>query len=302
VSPSSRAQALSDRPSPPGFLEYEIFLARWLEQLAARENFVVDYAANFDVHAEPALLPEYRLVICGSHDEYWSREEFDAFENRIFRQRGNTIFFGGNTAYWQVRYADIDRPPGAADRGRQMVCYKSMRDPIARRAGTVDPALLVTAQFREDGRRPESMLMGVAYQSWFSPTSNPPQRAPYTVASTDAPFFAGTGYKPGDFAADVVGYEWDNRDPYGNGARRWDPTHSHIAELPADRIKVLFRGTPVDIWSRRSLAEAVYFQSPTGAKVFSAGSIRWAWGLGKPGFVQPAFQKFNENLILDFLA
>jgi hypothetical protein len=300
---TARGAMLSfDRPSLPGFLEYEIFLANWLEELAEREGFQVDYASNFDVHSEPTLLPAYRLVICGSHDEYWSKEEFDAFERRIFRLGGHTIFFGGNTAYWQVRYADIDRPPGGVDRGRQIICYKSLHDPIARRSGTVDPDLLVTAQFREGSRRPESMLMGVAYQSWFSPSGNPPQHAPYTVVSTDAPFFEGTDYKPGDFAADVVGYEWDNRDPYNNGARLWDKGRSHIPELPADRLQVLFRGTPLDVWGRRSLAEAVFFTSPSGAKVFSSGTIRWAWGLGKPGFTQPAFQKFNENLIRHFLA
>ena len=47
--------------------------------------------------------------------------------------------------------------------------------------------------------------------------------------------------------------------------------------------------------------EAVYFVSEAGAKVFSAGTIRWPWGLAKPGFEQPSFQKFNRNLVLDFL-
>jgi hypothetical protein len=31
--------------------------------------------------------------------------------------------------------------------------------------------------------------------------------------------------------------------------------------------------------------------------VFNAAVIRWAWGLGKPGFVSLGFQKFNENLV-----
>ena len=286
-----------DRPSPPSFLEYEIFLARWLEEMGAREGFTVDYASNFDVHADPALLPAYRLVICGGHDEYWSKEEFDAFEARIFQQGRNTMFLCGNSAYWQVRYADINRPPGGADHGRQMVCYKSIRDPIARRPDATDPSLLITAQFREGNRRPESMLMGVAYQSWHSPGGNPLQRHAYTVAAPDHPLFEGTGLQAGERAADVVGYEWDNRDPYGNGARLWDKDRSRNAFLPPEKLQVLFRGYPVDVAGRRGLAEAVYFESDAGAKVFSAGTIRWAWGLGRPGFVQPGFVKFNENLV-----
>ena len=290
-----------DRPSPPGFLEYEIFLVRWLEDLAHRDGFRVDYASNFDVHVDPSLLPAYRLVICGSHDEYWSKEEFDAFEQRIFRQGSNTIFLGGNTAYWQVRYADINRPPGGPDHGRQLICYKTVRDPIARRPGVTDPAMLVTAQFREGNRRPETMLMGVGYQSWFGPGSGTAQRVPYSVATTEHPFFDGTGYQPGDRAADVVGYEWDNRDPSGNGARLWNKEHSRIAQLPLDKIQVLFRANPVDIWGRRGTAEAVYFESPAGAKVFSTGTIRWAWGLSRPGFIQPGFLKFNENMVRQML-
>jgi hypothetical protein len=31
--------------------------------------------------------------------------------------------------------------------------------------------------------------------------------------------------------------------------------------------------------------------------VFNAGAVRWAWGLGKEGFVNAPFQRFNENLI-----
>lgn len=290
-----------DRPGPPAFLEYEVYLARWLEELGQREGFTVDYAANFDVHNEPKLLSSYRLVICGSHDEYWSKEEFDAFEQRIFHRGGNTMFLGGNCAYWQVRYADINCPPGGADHGRQMVCYKSTHDPIARRPGAVDPSLLVTAQFREGGRRPESMLMGVAYQSWFSP-GNPMQRYPYTVVAPDHPLFEGTGLMAGDRVADVIGYEWDNRDPSGNGARLWDKDKSRIPLLPADKIQVLLRGNPVDVWGRHGLAEAVYYESDAGAKVFSAGTIRWAWGLSRPGFVQPGFVRFNENLIRRMLA
>ncbi|MSP31111.1 MAG: hypothetical protein EXR09_11910 [Acetobacteraceae bacterium] len=291
-----------DRPSPPGFLEYEIFLVRWLENLAQRDGFQVDYASNFDVHIDPALLPAYRLVICGSHDEYWSKEEFDAFEQRIFRQGSNTIFMGGNIAYWQVRYADINRSPGGPDYGRQLICHKTVHDPIVRRPGTTDPSLLMTAQFREGNRRPETMLMGVGYESWFSPGGGTDLRVPYHVATAAHPFFEGTGYQSGDQSADVVGYEWDNRDPAGNGERLWAKRSSRNAQIPLDKIQVLFHANPVDIDGRRGTAEAVYFESPAGAKVFSAGTIRWAWGLSRPGFTQPGFLKFNENMIRQMLS
>jgi hypothetical protein len=289
-----------DRPTPPSFFEYEVYLARFLEELGAKHGFGVDYATDFDVHNDGAILSGYPLVIAGSHDEYWSKETFDAFENRIYRLGRNVIFPGANTAYCQVRFADVDRPPDGADLGRQLVCYKRLSDPIARRKTATDPRLLPATYFREEARRPESMLMGVAYQSWFPPTEEGP-RYTYYVASTDAPFFTGLDYKVGDAAADVVGYEWDNRDPDGDGQRLWDRERSHIASLPQESIKVLFQGSPTDADGKPGRAEAVYFRSPAGAKVFTAGSIRWAWGLGKSGFEREGFKRFNENLILDFL-
>lgn len=283
-----------DRPTPPDFFEYDAYLVRWLEGIAVSLGGV-DYAANFDVHADPSILDPYPLVITSAHDEYWSAAEFDAFHRRIFRRGGNTCFFGADAAYCQVRYADLNAPPGGAPHGRQIICYKDSDDPIIRRAGSTDTDLLITETFREGARRPETMLMGGAYQSWFEPGS--PQRPALRVARTDLPFFKGTGWKVGDIAADVVGYEWDNRDPDGDGKRLWDARTSTIAAIDPATIRVLFHGAAVDDDGKPGLCESTYFVSPAGAKVFNAATVRWAWGLGKPGFASPAFARFNENLV-----
>ncbi|MBA3812575.1 MAG: hypothetical protein H0X27_13215 [Caulobacteraceae bacterium] len=283
-----------DRPTPPAFFEYDAYLVAWLESLAPSLGGV-DYAGNFDVHADPGLIEAYPLVITGAHDEYWSGEEFDAFQRRIFEHGGNTAFLGADAAYCQVRYGDLDRAPGGASRGRQMVCYKTAADPIARRGDVGGSTLLVTGNFRSGARRPETMLMGGAFQSWFDPASD--QRPAYRVVRIDLPLFAGTGWKAGDVAAEVVGYEWDNRDPLGDGRRLWDAGRSRIPVLDPARVSVLFRGEAIDAHGKPGVAEATWFTSPAGAEVFDAGSVRWAWGLGKEGFVRPAFQKFNENLV-----
>jgi hypothetical protein len=287
-----------DRPTGPAFFEYDVYLARWLEELGLRNGFAVDYASNFDVHRDGGIFTDYPVVAFGAHDEYWSKEEFDAVERRIFQDGKNTIFFGANTAYFQIRYADVNRPPGDHDRGRQMICFKSTNDPIARRTTAADGQMLVTARFRDGARRPETMLAGVAYQDWF-PSDAP--GVPYYVADTDSPLFEGTGYRGGDAAADVVGYEWDNRDPAADGRRLWDKARSANAEIPEHTIKVLFRGSAAGEKTPNGLAEAVYFEAASGAKVFSSGTIRWCWGLGKSGFEREAFKKFNENLVLLFL-
>jgi hypothetical protein len=181
-----------------------------------------------------------------------------------------------------------------------MVSYKEQADPIMARFPKEEDALpYVTNMFRWKNRRPETMLVGVAYQNYFEPTDDSP-RYDYKIVDSSLPFFEGTGWKAGDAIKGVVGYEWDNRDPDGDGKRLWDPKASANAAIPAASIKVLFTGAPVDYQGKKGLSEAVYWESPAGAKVFSSGAIRWDWGFGKTDIVTPALLRFNKNLF-DYL-
>jgi hypothetical protein len=299
----TNAQTVSfDRPTAPDFFRWEYYLALWLERYAAERGLKVDYATNFDIYRDPTFAEKYRLFVSGSHNEYWSLEEFEAVHRRIFELGKNTVFMGANTAYWQVRYADVNGAGADACRGRQLVCFKSLDDPVRFRGDKGRSFDLITMRFRDGARRPETMLMGVAYQSYFSDAAVPPIRCPYVVARTDLPFFEGTGYRVGEPIGDVVGYEWDNTDPDGDGRRLWDPQQSRIPPLDPAAIKVPFTGAPVDIDGKPGKAEAAYFVSPAGAKVFSSGSIRWALGLGAPGWEQERFKLLNRNLLDHMLA
>ena len=296
----TNAQTLSfDRPTAPGFFEYEYYLVLWLERMAAEMKFKLSYATNFDIHRDISFSEKYKVFISGSHNEYWSLKEFKAVHRRIFQLGRNTMFMGANTAYWQIRYADVNGID--AFRGRQLVCFKSLDDPIRFRGDKEKSLDYITLRFRDGARWPETMLAGVAYQSWFSREVTPPLNYPYVVARTDLPFFSGTGYQVGDLTGNVVGYEWDNRDPAGDGQRLWQAGRSRIPTIDADSIKVLFTGSPVDVDGRPGKAECVYFTSPAGAKVFSSGTIRWALGLGAPGYEQDKFKILNRNLLDHFL-
>lgn len=289
-----------DRPTYPAFFEYEYYYVVWLEELAQKENLRVSYITDFDLHSNGNWLNDYKLFISLGHDEYWSKEEFDAIEKRLYVEGKNMLVLSGNTAYWQVRYGDLDRPPGAPNAGRQLICFKVEDDPIALR--TPDSKLLLTTKFRDLNRRPETMLIGVGYESWFPPY-DPKLRYDYRVVDNTLPFFEGTGWKTGDsIGNNVVGYEWDNRDPERDHERLWKSGDSAIVLLPADRIKVLFDAAPIDVDGKKGKAEAVYFETPAGAKVFNAGTIRWSWGVGKPEERSTSFQTFNRNLVLFMLS
>jgi len=267
----------------------------------ARElGLTVHYATDFDIYQNAEYTKNYPLVISVGHDEYWTKEEFSQIYDRIFVYGKNTLFLGANTAYWQVRYADVNTTLPTSFLGRQMICFKYNVDPITSRTGQ-DPILDTTGRFRSGNRRPEIMLMGVSFQDNFPINSG--QRYPYYVAvdTLNNPLFAKTGYQKGDAIGDLVGYEWDNTDPSREKNRFWEEGISRIPNLPKEKIHVLFRGHPIDQWGKESLAEAVYFESDAGGKVFSSGTMRWPWGLTKEGFQQDAFKQFNRNLIEVFL-
>ena len=75
----------------------------------------------------------------------------------------------------------------------------------------------------------------------------------------------------------------------------------NIPLLDKDRLNIVFEGDVLTHDGKKGLAQSVYFESDAGAKVFSAGTIRWAWGVGKNSFANDNARQVNENLIKEFL-
>ena len=291
-----------DRPTRSQFYRWEYYYVIWVEQIAQKYNLKIDYATNYDFFKSPNIANDYEILMSLGHDEYWSQEEFDAYYDRIFKQGKNTMFLGGNTAYWRIRYSDIH----GSGEGRQLICYKNPLifegkignarfDPIIYTDKSESNA---TGLFRGKLGYPETMMMGVGYQSYFRDRS---LKFFYKVKTFLPWVFEGTDLKQGDKLADVVGHEWDNTSLVWQGKPVWSREKSHIPSLNRDSLQVIFEGDVINKHGKPGHAQAVYFETDTGAKVFSAGTIRWAWGVGKPGFINKQFQKVNENLITGFL-
>jgi hypothetical protein len=181
------------------------------------------------------------------------------------------MFMGANDAYWQVRYEDGDRT---------IVSYKTSPDPEP------DPALR-TVRFRDlVPARPECSLTGVAYEDGTAGG-----KLDYVVAAQAAgdPWLAGTGLQPGAALAGTVGYEWD--------------------AAPACRVPhrtIVFSWSGYDETGHASSAAAVRYRAPSGACVFSTGSLQFVWALDDGGGrapswapPEPAVQRFARNAIDD---
>jgi hypothetical protein len=227
-------------PKTQNYWNWELPLVHFLEESGQD----VSYTTDVDVDRDPGALLEHRLVIVAGHDEYWTKTMRDGFD-RARALGTNLAFMGANDGYWQMRYADDHRA---------IVEY---------RIPTLDPErapALKTVRFRSLAPpRPECELEGVEYTRKGGEESLGGQHD-YSVAPSalDDPWFAGTGFTASSRVAGIVGYEWDAIAP---GCR-----------TPPLTPLFHFAGPPAP-------ADAVRFTAPSGAIVFSAGSLSFSLGL-----------------------
>jgi hypothetical protein len=234
-------------------------LIRYLE----REGLDVQYTTDVDTHREPWSLAGHQLLMTSGHDEYWTREMRDAFDEALVAGT-NLACMGANTAYWQMRFEDLERT---------MVEYRwRARDPEPDKA-------LKTEMFRNlDPPRPECLLWGIQYQEGLG---RPAESRDYALTRDCAghPWLEGTGLEYPATLKGLVGYEWDAL---------------QAGSEPAGAT-VFFHYE-----NELSNADALVRKDPSGALVFAAGSLQFSWGLddwGWPGYADERLRCFMRNAL-----
>lgn len=254
---------------PDDVRSWEVNFIRWME----RSGYDVTYTTSVDTHASGGALLNYSGFLSVGHDEYWSREMFDAAVHA--RDSGvNLAFFTADAIYWQVRMeASTSGVPN-----RVIVCYRDPSvDPVA------DPALK-TYYWREPPvNRPEQTLLGVQY------SGNPPYVGPgfadYVVTNSSNWVYAGTGFVDGDKVRGIVGYEADRYFPDFSGPPAVPGTYTLLSSSPY----------PGDH------SNSSVYQAASGAWVFAAGTIDWPWALDSygPGYYleDQRLQRATANIL-----
>src|SRR5262245_22867112 len=252
------------------FPNWEFALVRWLE----RSGYDVTYSTDSDAHANGAALLNRRGILVGGHGEYWSKQMFDAFE--AARDAGvNLAFFGADIATVQVRVEAS--AAGVAD--RVLVGYKD---------GNIDPVQgpTTTVAWRSAPvNRPEQPLRGIQ-----SALTSIPSNVDYVVTNSSHWLYAGTGFRDGDVVPGIVGYEMD---------RFWPDFPP-----PNATSQTLLSHSPfVDYQGVSSYANSSIYQAPSGALVFSAGTMSWSWGLDNlfANVADARIQRTTANLLNAFL-
>jgi hypothetical protein len=124
------------------------------------------YFTTTDLEKNPVIPSRFKVAISSGHNEYWSDNTRDAFENA--RAAGtNLAFFSSNTALWRVRFDPADTNK------RTMICYKDSHDTVGYDGTTKYDPISFTGTWRDSRtnpggvnntiRRPEPALHG----QWF---------------------------------------------------------------------------------------------------------------------------------------
>jgi VCBS repeat-containing protein len=253
------------------FFSAEYPLIRWLES----NGYDVSYMSGVDVDRYGSRLLQHKVYISSGHDEYWSGDQRKKVE--AARDKGvHLAFISGNQVFWKTRWeSSVD---GSNAPYRTLVCYKETRA-----NAKIDPTTAWTGTWRDprftppsDGGRPENALSGVMFNI------DADRLDTIQVPSEDGQmrFWRNTSLAnqaPGAVASLIpasLGYEWD--EDVDNGFRpagliRLSTTQLAVSSYLQDW------GQNVD-WGTGTHHMTLY-RASSGALVFGAGTVRWAWGL-----------------------
>ncbi len=278
---SRRRPVLNLRPGADGWnFTPDTDISAFLEHLEIGHDIVTDE----DLHVEgvEAIAP-YRVLVTGSHPEYWSTAMLDALADWQ-RNGGRLMYLGGNGFYWRVAFSDAW--PGAME-------LRRAEDGV--RNWQTGPGESYHAwggeyggMWRRQGRAPNEICgIGFAAQGFEKATYF--VRDPGADSSRAAWILEGV---PGErigtsgLGGGAAGQEVDRYD-----VRLGSPSHAVVlasaTTFGADmlRTKEEFEGS-VDFPTPDPLvrADMVFYETPNGGAVFSVGSISWFGALARDGY------------------
>ncbi|MGZ8765194.1 MAG: N,N-dimethylformamidase beta subunit family domain-containing protein, partial [Acidimicrobiia bacterium] len=268
-----------------------------------RNGYDMSYISGVDADAQGSELLEHDVFVSAGHDEYWSKQQRTNVE--AARDAGvHLAFFSGNLLFWKTRWeSSID---GSGTARRTLVSYKETHagakiDPNAQWTGTWrDPRFSPPA----DGGNPENLLTGTRFMV------NGIRNDTITVPSADGKLrlWRNTSVATqavgatASLASGSLGYEWD--EVTDDGTRPPGLIRMSDTTVPINDGKYLldYGSTYGNGTARHSLA---MYRAQSGALVFSAGTIRWAYGLATEnadnsgGVEDVRMQQATVNLFAD---
>lgn len=168
--PYAKYPQLFDAPLSAGsgeFLLWEHPLAFWLEE----KGYDVTYCSNVDLHFDPGVLDNAKVLASVGHDEYWSKQMFE----NVIKARDNGLsiaFLCGNSVGGEIQFFDSsDGVPGRV--------FSRTKDRL----------------FSNEETLMGNTSYGVGFGDWV-------------VKKADHWIYEGTGLKNGDRIPGIIGWEY----------------------------------------------------------------------------------------------
>ncbi|WP_312016486.1 DUF4082 domain-containing protein [Bradyrhizobium liaoningense] len=274
----------------------------WLEQ----NGYDVSYMSGVDADRYGSLLLNHQLYLDVGHDEYWSGQQ--RANVQAARDAGvNLAFWSGNEMYWRTRWGNSISSDATAY--RTLISYKETFSPGA----SIDPSDQWTGTFRDPrlsppavgGGIPENALIGQMFQVDDVGQGSGLQSITIPYDDANLRFWRNTSVanlQPGQTATltkNYLGYEWDEAPDNG-----FDPAglvRLSSTTIPVNTYLLDYGNTTGSGVSTHNLT---LYRAPSGALVFGAGTVYWAWGLSDnhdlaPTPTDPRVQQAMINLLAD---
>lgn len=277
----------------------DLSIVAWLEHIGYEWELITDE----DLHREGATaLKPYRVVITGTHNEYYSERMLDATEDYL-ADGGRITYLAGNGYYWVVGFRDDEpwvmevRKLEAGSRAWQARAGEHYLASTGERSGL----------WRHRNRAPQK-LVGTGFASEGMDLSVPFRRMPDSHDKRVAWIFEGVrGEVFGDCglaAGGAAGLEVDRYD-----LTLGTPPHALILassepftdNYPLVQEEVFFMHPGMGGTQHPMVrADMVYFTTPKDGAVFSASSIAWGSALPCNGFDNDV-SRIMKNVIDAFM-
>jgi N,N-dimethylformamidase len=277
----------------------DLHLVDWLEAMA----FPYDVIADDDLHAEGAeLLRRYRVVVTGSHHEYWSTPMLDGLEGYL-ADGGRLLYLSGNGLYWPVGVHSARPHVIEVRRGQNGTGTWRSAPGENFLSTTGEPGGL----WRDRGRAPQR-LVGVGMAASGFDVALPFRRLPASSDPRYAWIFDGVGTDEpigdaGLVMGGAAGLEIDRADP-----ALGTPPHAVVLATATgfsdSYTRAIEEVTAADgkqggTASPAVRGDIVFFDGPKGGAVFAAGSITWCGSLSHNAYQNPV-SRITANVLRAF--
>ena len=296
--------------SAPSRFPADLYMIDWLEASGLAYDVITDH----DLHAQGSeLLNRHRVIISGSHPEYWTTPMIQGLETYL-NDGGRMMYLGGN-GFFGVTAVDPNRPHVVEVR-RWGTSWPFEHAPAERVLATTGE---LGGMWRNRGRPPQA-LVGIGCGSAGFDKGSPYFRLPDSHDPRAAFIFDGIGddERIGDIPSLVVnhgaaGYEMDRLD-FGLGT----PPHTLLLASSLGHSDKYVGLADEALWYTRGIdgvkvsdppmpgefhpfirADMTYFETPNGGGVFSVGSIAWRSCLSYNDY-ENTVSRVTENVVRRF--